>query len=584
MSKISKLKLETIPVFMLALILLLTLVFMNFTYSNSQIEQQLSQEYIQILKSKQASFTGMLERIISTVNTAFYQEETLDLISGSLTGYDKSQTLTEVRKLLQFNRGYQEEFELFYYGFNGVTFLKKLPIFDSSVPFEQTDWYRQAVDSDNKIQWFGMQLVLPSDVQGVKSAFVGCLKINADGVRKGKYSGLAYISLAKYTIDSILKSSEGTTYIVDRDGTVLFGSDDDISGYSIMSILEINPEQDISKSQYNIITVESNLLSHQKIAVISPWNNYGFSFIHIRQQLSILDKYRSLQILYYASIVIVVLLSIYYYMIFMLTIRKPLQRLFEKTLDSEVRIGSDFNKNPVSTGIKQIDDRFNRMINENIWNVNKISQIERAEQLMEIKKLQAEIDPHFLYNVLGHIKFAALLEEPDKITTIVDSLFVILNCKKAQIEHFITVRDEVNILQKYIDIINIIYEDNITFDIQTEPEILECLIPSFILQPIVENCVHHALDASKTGGFVRVIGKREAGGLAFQIIDNGQGIREEAVMRITHVQDRDSTNKHIGLMNVDKKIKLCCGQGYGIKIDSRVGQGTKVTITLDYRA
>ena len=180
---------------MLALILLLTLVFMNFTYSNSQIEQQLSQEYIQILKSKQASFTGMLERIVSTVNTAFYQEETLDLISGSLTGYEKSQTLTEVRKLLQFNRGYQEEFELFYYGFNGVTFLKKLPIFDSSVPFDQTVWYRQAVDSDSRIQWFGMQLVLPSDVQSVKSAFVGCLKINADGVRKGKFSGLAYISL-----------------------------------------------------------------------------------------------------------------------------------------------------------------------------------------------------------------------------------------------------------------------------------------------------------------------------------------------------------------------------------------------------
>lgn len=568
---------------MLALILLLTLVFMNFTYSNSQIEQQLSQEYIQILKSKQASFTGMLERIISTVNTAFYQEETLDLISGSLTGYEKSQTLTEVRKLLQFNRGYQEEFELFYYGFNGVTFLKKLPIFDSSVPFEQTDWYRQAVDSDNRIQWFGMQLVLPSDVLSVKSAFVGCLKINADDVRKGKYSGLAYISIAKHTIDSILKSTEGATYIVDRDGTVLYGSDAETSGYSIMSILELNTDQDISKSQYNIITVESNLLRHQKIAVISPWNNYGLSFIHIRQQLSILDKYRSLQIMYYASIVVVVLLSLYYYMIFMLTIRKPLVKLFEKTLDSEVRIGSDFDKNPVSTGIKQIDDKFNRMINENIWNVNKISQIERAEQLMEIKKLQAEIDPHFLYNVLGHIKFAALLEEPDKITTIVDSLFVILNCKKAQIDHFITVRDEVNILQKYIDIINIIYEDNIAFDLQIEPDILECLIPSFILQPIVENCVHHALDASKTGGFVRVIGKREAGGLVFQIIDNGQGIREEAVMRITQAQDRDSTNKHIGLMNVDKKIKLCCGQSYGIKIDSRVGQGTKVTITLDYR-
>ncbi|MDW7656884.1 MAG: histidine kinase [Bacillota bacterium] len=584
MPKLPKLKMETIPVFMIALILLLTLVFINFTHSNFQIEQQLSQEYIQIIESKHSSFSGMLERIISTVNTAFYQKETLDLISGTLTAYEKSQKLTEVRLLLQFNRGFQEEFELFYYGFNGISFLKRIPIFDGSVPFEQTDWYRRAVNSDKRMQWFGMQLIMqPSEVQEGKNAFIGCLKIDTDVIGQGTYSGLAYISIDKYTIDSILKASEGITCIVNQDGTVLYNSDDRISGYPITSILDINIEQDISKSQYNIITVDSSPLNRQEIAVISPWNNYGFSFIHIRQQLSILNNYRSLQILYYASIVVIVLLSIYYYMIFMLTIRIPLLKLYEKTLGNEIGKGYAFDKNPVSTGIKQIDDKLNRMINENIRNTNKISQIERADQLLEIKKLQAEIDPHFLYNVLAHIKFSALLDEPDKIATLVDSLFMILNYKKAQVDHFITVREEITILQKYIDIIKIIYEDHITFEIQIDPDIQECLIPSFILQPIVENCVHHALDTSKAGGFVKVTGNKDAKGISFQVIDNGQGIREDAILHITQSRGNDKMNQHMGILNVDKKIKLCCGHSYGIRIDSWPGQGTKVSITLDYR-
>ena len=71
--------------------------------------------------------------------------------------------------------------------------------------------------------------------------------------------------------------------------------------------------------------------------------------------------------------------------------------------------------------------------------------------------------------------------------------------------------------------------------------------------------------------------------MSFQIIDNGQGIGEEAVIRITQSHEQYKTSKHMGIMNVDRKIKLCCGEHCGILIDSRIGMGTKVTITLDYR-
>ena len=582
MFRITKLRMETIPLFLVAVIVVFTLIYINNNYVNAIIDTQISEEYIQIIENKHDYFDDMISQMLFIINSALYREEALDLISGSLSGYEKSLVLKDIQQSLQYNRGSEKEYELFYYGFNGVTFIKNKQIFTNTTNFEETEWYRLATETDEKLYWFGVK---PEETT-INFSFIGSSKINISDFKKGNFSGLVFFSINKYTMDKILKNTEGITYIVNKDGIVLYNSDNNESGFSLLSVIDVNYIQDINETKYNVKTIEKSLLLNtQKIAVISPWDYFGFSVIHVREQLSIINKYESLKILYYIFLFIVLLLSLYYYFIFLYTVRKPLRNLFKKILDTDIRKGNIFDKNPVSTGIKRLDDEFNRIIKTNIINIQRIDQIEKTKQLMHIKKLQAEIDPHFLYNVLSHIKFAINLDEPIKIITIIDSLFVILNSKKGQVDSFTNVKKEIEILQNYIDIIKIIYQDHIVFEITIEPAIENCQIPSFILQPIVENCVHHALDPSKSGGEVIITGKKTKDGIAFYVIDNGQGIQEEAIHKIIEAQKDENyrARNHMGIINVDKKIKLCCGQNYGISIESHIGAGTIVTINLDYR-
>lgn len=575
-----------LPIFLLIFIILGIQLLINYRYSNKVIEEQVTYEYINIINNKRESINDMFDRILALINNAFYQDETLDLISGNVKGYDKMLANEKTGEYLLYDKGFGGEYDLFYYGDNGITYLKNDALFDSKIPFTQTDWYKDAVNDENVLHWFGLK---SHEITLGNYNFVGSKKINISDYKRGELSGIAYFAIEEPILKNMLKDMGGSIYIIGKDGIILYNTDEKVQGQNIKDVLGIDNDKDVPKdSNYKVNVTETGFFktSVSTVSIISPRDKYGFSFIHVRDQLSIMAKYKYLQVMSYAFFILVILAVIYYFILFILRISRPLQRLYSKVSqeDSQYKksIGVFGNVNTVSTGFEHLDNEFNKIMLVNKENLLKINEIEKDEQLMEIKKLQAEIDPHFLYNILSHIKFYAMLDNPEQIMNIIDSLFAILNSKKSQVDHYIAVREEVEILKKYIYIINIIYDNNIDFTFNIDPSILDCEIPSFILQPIVENCIHHGMNPSQPGGKVSITGMENENGIYFMIADNGKGIQEEAIERIMQYQD-DSYNKaneHMGIMNIDKKIKLCCGEGYGISIQSKTTKGTTVIINV----
>lgn len=249
----------------------------------------------------------------------------------------------------------------------------------------------------------------------------------------------------------------------------------------------------------------------------------------------------------------------------------------------------DFNISVESKGsdeIYKINQSFNTMM-KRIGDLLETSKREQHElKTYEMKLLQAQINPHFLYNTLDSIIW--LTESGDKEGTIrltkhLASFFRITLNNGLD---FITVDQEVFHVKSYMEIQKMRYGKLFDFSVLCEDELLEYLIPKLTIQPIVENALYHGIKNKKSGGIISVICRREGTQMVIRVSDTGIGIPADELEALRQ-EIRDKNIKPrigFGLRNVNQRIILYYGADYGIKISSEGGIGTEVTINLPLRS
>ena len=199
----------------------------------------------------------------------------------------------------------------------------------------------------------------------------------------------------------------------------------------------------------------------------------------------------------------------------------------------------------------------------------------------QLKYLQAQINPHFLYNTLNSILWLSELQGADKVTQMLDSLIKVLQYTVDNTKEFVRVRDEVAFIHNYIRILNFRYFERFSFIFDIKEDTLEYEMPRFILQPLVENAVLHGFDNNDLNATVKLSIHLQDGELFLCVSDDGRGMPEEKIREILHTDSssKKSLNK-IGLYNVNQRICLTYGEEYAIHIDSKVGCFTKVTVRI----
>ncbi|MBC8062424.1 MAG: sensor histidine kinase, partial [Clostridiaceae bacterium] len=204
------------------------------------------------------------------------------------------------------------------------------------------------------------------------------------------------------------------------------------------------------------------------------------------------------------------------------------------------------------------------------------NQISRKEA--ELRALQAQINPHFLYNTLDVIYWTSRIEGATKTGEIVNALAKLFRLALNKGDEITTVEKEVEHLQSYLIIQKMRYTEEPDIIVEVDQAIYPCKTIKLILQPLVENALIHGIGELDIKGIIRVTGKIIEGDILFEIIDNGIGMEEE---RIKEILEGDiEEKKGYGIKNVDQRIKLYFGEKYGIKIYSEKGKGTKIEVRI----
>ena len=213
--------------------------------------------------------------------------------------------------------------------------------------------------------------------------------------------------------------------------------------------------------------------------------------------------------------------------------------------------------------------------------INQVYEEELMKQQAELKSLQMQINPHFLYNTLETINWMARSRGNEDVGMVVKSLGDLMRATIGG-KDLVTLAEEKVNLQNYLSIQQCRYADKFESEILIPEELEKCLIPKLIIQPLVENAIYHGIAPSYGQGKLSIRARREDGDLVLEVHDDGVGMTEEAIAEVLDISDsRLAEHPHsIGICNVIKRIKKLYGDAYGITIESEIGEGTIITMRI----
>ena len=283
-----------------------------------------------------------------------------------------------------------------------------------------------------------------------------------------------------------------------------------------------------------------------------------------------------------SAFVAVLLLIVFISHYIPLSISRPITELVEVT--QQVSQGNLQVRSHVNTGVeaKQLSESLNTMIDK----INALLEQVKKEQIRirkaEFELLQAQINPHFLYNTLDTIIWLAESDEQKQVVHMVESLSDFFRTSLNQGKDIISIKEEIQHVRSYLEIQQMRYQDILEYEIDVPEEFYQNTIPKITVQPLVENALYHGIKNKRGKGKITVRGYREDSFFILEVRDNGIGMQTERLVQVRNalLYKQLAESKVYGLYNVNERIRLNCGEEYGLRISSTYQEGTTVKILL----
>jgi two-component system sensor histidine kinase YesM len=225
-------------------------------------------------------------------------------------------------------------------------------------------------------------------------------------------------------------------------------------------------------------------------------------------------------------------------------------------------------------------DAFNGMMGQLELSVARNKELMERKRLMEVKHLEEQFNPHFVFNVMETIKYETMIN-PEKAVAMIVSFGNLMrysvNCGSSEI---VALKTDIAYVKDYLKLQKVRYGRRLGYSIDIEPALLDHKIPKLLIQPIVENCLTHGARDQKHIN-IKIEARRDEESIAFSIEDDGRGIGRAELEAIKASLAEDSAiPEHIGIYNVHKVLNLLYGDPFGVSIDSEEGRGTHVMLTM----
>ncbi|PHV71829.1 two-component sensor histidine kinase [Sporanaerobium hydrogeniformans] len=305
------------------------------------------------------------------------------------------------------------------------------------------------------------------------------------------------------------------------------------------------------------------------IYIISKIDKVGWklvSQVDVRELLAYFN-----QIMFFILMITIGIFFLFYQfsIYFLKNIIQPVNHLIEGLAhlekgDLEVRI-----KESGQAEMRDMIHSFNHMVVRLKELITAKEREEEEKHQAEIKALQSQINPHFLVNTLASIRFMAKVAKFEGIVNMAEALIKILSCSFRNSTSFYTLGEELEVLESYLFLMKIRYTDSFDVVFDIEEACKSCKVPRLILQPLVENCIVHGFSENEGIGKIKIKVYEEAQEIWIEITDNGKGMSEEKRRELLEEHSLESSkDRSIGVVNVDRRLKLHFGEAYGLSIKS----------------
>lgn len=366
--------------------------------------------------------------------------------------------------------------------------------------------------------------------------------------------------------------------LLDNEGSVIYSTDAKyIEGDRLMTgLIETDIIQNDS-GNYNTEFSSEKLLVNYSTSKVTGWKLFYLS------KVSEIQKNVDLMAIITITLVfIVIVFSIILSVIISKKSAKPIHELISyMRVVGRGNFNVRFTREGSYTEFKILHGGFNLMMDKINALFDEVYNGKMKQKEAEFKALQSVIHPHFLNNTLQVIHSLAILERTKDIEKVVTALGNLLEYTIYKEEKKVPIFKEMNYITDYLQIQNIRYDNTIQVHIEIEENVYSSYILKLLLQPLVENAVHHGLDHIAGERILQIRGSIEDGNIRFEVIDNGIGMTEQKYIEvIRNLEHKVVSETSIGLSNVQERIQIEYGAEYGVNIHSEYKKGTKVELII----
>ena len=375
--------------------------------------------------------------------------------------------------------------------------------------------------------------------------------------------------------DQSMVGNQGYAFIVDADGNIVYHPQQQ----QLYNELQTENIDLVMHAGSDIVTWGDGI--NKKMYSISRSEKTGWTVVDCVRVEELLRRSNEAQSIYVLVAIGLMAVALFFSRFVAKSITLPIQRLCDSmervqegdfsvsdiVVDSENEIGS------LTKSFNVMTQRIHELMAQNIRE-------QEAKRKSELKALQSQINPHFLYNTLDSIIWMAEGKKNEEVVLMTASLARLLRQSISNEDELVSIGQEIEYARGYLTIQKMRYKDKLEFWIEVEPSILNIRLIKLVLQPVIENAIYHGLKYKESRGLLLVKGFMKNGNAVLQVIDDGVGMDQET---LDHIYERHKVDYHsngVGIYNVQKRLQLYYGNEYGIVYESKPGEGTTATITI----
>ena len=442
------------------------------------------------------------------------------------------------------------------------------------------DWFSNAVLRKENLHFSTPHVQNLFVDPNYKYRWVVSLSRSVELTINGKISqGVLLVDMNFSGIEQVCKnvnvSKNGYIYLINREGEIIYHPRQQLI-YS-----DLIEENNKVSSAYEDGTHIEKFQGEERLVTVKTVGYTGWKIIGITPMSDITSDYYQIRVFLVFIIFFAIFLLTFVNMMVSSRIANPIRSLEEsvKKLENDIR-DVDITISG-SHEVQHLGKAIKSMVNQMHTLMDNIVIEQESKRKSELNALQAQINPHFLYNTLDSIVWMVENENYEGAITMVTALARFFRISLSKGKNIITVKDEIEHARHYLTIQKIRYRNKFNYEININKEVLNFASIKLIVQPLIENAIYHGMEFMSGEGEILIKAYKNNNELYIDVIDNGLGMLEEVrASLLTNVPKEKGKGSGIGLKNVHERIQLYFGNSYGLEIYSELDEGTTIRIHM----